>query len=163
MIFSYVVFSPGSRRPRFSCNRDTRSRQTASRFASSVTSRGEYVPWELSTISCSLSNVWAIWVISFPEYSFTSVKWSRRRFMVEVRAYAAGASLFRPIVMKKRDRSWKHPSNTWSTVMNHILDLCSNMWKLWFEDTHLGSVLLDGHFEYHLVAWPVQLLYRTMA
>jgi hypothetical protein len=36
--------------------------------------------------------------------------------MVEVKAYAAGASLFLPMVMKNRDKSWKHPSKTRSTM-----------------------------------------------
>ncbi len=35
--------------------------------------------------------------------------------MVDVKAYAAGASLFFPIVIKNKDKSWKQPSSTRST------------------------------------------------
>lgn len=36
--------------------------------------------------------------------------------MVDVRAYAAGASLFLPMVMKNREISWKQLSSTRSTA-----------------------------------------------
>lgn len=41
--------------------------------------------------------------------------------MVDVRAYAAGASLVRPMVMKNSDRSWKQLSRTLSTVRRRSL------------------------------------------
>jgi hypothetical protein len=40
---------------------------------------------------------------SLAENRSASVRWSKSRLIVDVKAYAAGASLFLPIVIKKSD------------------------------------------------------------
>jgi len=79
---------------------------------------GEYVFFasEVFTICRMFSSVCVTWSKSLAEYKSTCVKWYSRRLIVDVRAYAAGASLFLPMVMKNRDMSWKHPSKTRSTM-----------------------------------------------
>jgi hypothetical protein len=92
--------------------------QTLNRFERRVMSFGEYDESVSAffTMPLSLSIVWVICSRSFDEYRFTSRRCSKSNLMVDVRAYAAGASLFLPIVMKKRESSWKHPSKTRSTA-----------------------------------------------
>lgn len=53
---------------------------------------------------------------SLAENKSASVRWSRSRLIVDVRAYAAGASLFLPMVIKKSDSNWKQLSTTLSTT-----------------------------------------------
>lgn len=68
------------------------------------------------TVTESLSRVFDMLSKSFAENRSASVKWSSKRLIVDVREYAAGASLVRPIVMKNSDSSWKQLSRTLSTV-----------------------------------------------
>jgi hypothetical protein len=46
---------------------------------------GEYDASAFLTITLRFSRVDERWTRSFSEYKFTSVKWSRRRFIVEVK------------------------------------------------------------------------------
>jgi hypothetical protein len=55
--------------------------------------------------------------------------------MVEVRAYAAGASLFLPMVIKNREISWKQLSKTRSTANKDVrgaMPDCTGMTDLGF-------------------------------
>lgn len=77
------------------------------------------------TFTASLFNVSSMASRSLAEYRSLSARWSSSLRMTVVGAYTAGASLFRPIVRKHRERMRKQLSNTCATIAEKVSDWIS--------------------------------------